>query len=57
MIRDGAEGVAQVSCRIIEVLGDEFDFMAFNSQFRVDQQEPVPHMASRLLLGEHPSRS
>ena len=42
MIRDGAEGVAQVSCRIIEVLGDEFDFMAFNSQFRVDQQETGP---------------
>ena len=42
MIRDGAEGVAQVSCRIIEVLGDEFDFMAFNSQFRVDQQEAGP---------------
>ena len=39
MIRDG---VADVSCRIIEVLGDEFDFMAFNSQFRVDVQEPGP---------------
>ena len=42
MIRDGADGVAEVSCRIIEVLGDEFDFMAFNSQFRVDQQSPGP---------------
>ena len=42
MIRDGREGVADVSCRIIEVLGDEFDFMAFNSQFRVDQQEAGP---------------
>ena len=42
MIRDGSEGVADVSCRIIRVLGDEFDFMAFNSQFRVDQQEPGP---------------
>ena len=42
MIRDGRDGVAQVSCRIIEVLGDEFDFMAFNSQFRVDQQETGP---------------
>ncbi len=42
MIRDGSKGVADVSCRIIEVLGDEFDFMAFNSQFRVDQQETGP---------------
>ena len=42
MIRDGGDGIAQVSCRIIEVLGDEFDFMAFNSQFRVDQQETGP---------------
>jgi hypothetical protein len=42
MIRDGRHGVAHVSCRIIEVLGDEFDFMAFNSQFRVDQQEAGP---------------
>ena len=42
MIRGGREGVAHVSCRIIDVLGDEFDFMAFNSQFRVDQQEPGP---------------
>ena len=42
MIRDGDEGVAHVSCRIIEVLGDEFDFMAFNSQFRVDVQETGP---------------
>lgn len=40
MIRD--EGIADVSCRIIEVLGDAFDFMAFNSQFRVDQQAPGP---------------
>lgn len=42
MIRDRAEGVAHVSCRIIEVLGDAFDFMAFNSQFRVDVQETGP---------------
>ena len=42
MIRDRSEGVANVSCRIIEVLGDEFDFLAFNSQFRVDQQETGP---------------
>ena len=42
MIRDGREGVADVSCRIIEALGDEFDFMAFNSQFRVDVQETGP---------------
>ena len=42
MIRDGNEGVAHVSCRIIEVLGDEFDFMAFHSDFRVDQQAPGP---------------
>ena len=41
-IRDRGEGVANVSCRIIEVLGDEFDFFAFNGQFRVDQQERVP---------------
>ena len=41
-IRDRGEGVADVSCRIIEVLGDEFDFFAFNSQFRVDQQERGP---------------
>ena len=37
-IRDREEGVKAVTCRIIEVLGDEFDFMAFNSQFRVDLQ-------------------
>ena len=42
MIRGGTDSVAEVSCRIIEVLGDEFDFMAFNSQFRVDQQSPGP---------------
>ena len=42
MIRDRDEGVEDVSCRIIEVLGDEFDFMAFNSQFRVDVQETGP---------------
>ena len=41
-IRDRAEGVEAVTCRIIEVLGDEFDFMAFNGQFRVDQQSPGP---------------
>ena len=41
-IRDRGEGVADVSCRIIEVLGDEFDFFAFNSQSRVDQQEHGP---------------
>ena len=41
-IRDRGKGVADVSCRIIEVLGDEFDFFAFNSQFRVDQQEHGP---------------
>ena len=41
-IRDRGDGVADVSCRIIEVLGDEFDFLAFNSQFRVDQQESGP---------------
>ena len=35
-IRDREEGVADVSCRIIEVLGDGFDFMAFNSQSRFD---------------------
>ena len=50
--------VADVSCRIIEVLGDEFDFMAFNSQFRVDVQEagPAHGFARGLLLGEHPGR-
>lgn len=37
-IRDREEGVEAVTCRIVEVLGDEFDFMAFNSQFRVDLQ-------------------
>ena len=42
MIRDGGEGVARVSCRIIEVLGDDFDFFAFNSEFRVDQQQAGP---------------
>ena len=42
MIRDGGEGVAHVSCRIIEVLGDDFDFFAFNSEFRVDQQQAGP---------------
>ena len=41
-IRDRDEGVADVSCRIIEVLGDEFDFFAFNSQSRVDIQESGP---------------
>ena len=41
-IRDRAEGIANISCRIIEVLGDEFDFFAFNSQSRVDQQETGP---------------
>ena len=41
-IRDRGEGIADVSCRIIEVLGDEFDFLAFNSQSRVDRQEPGP---------------
>ena len=41
-IRDRGEGIADVSCRVIEVLGDEFDFFAFNSQFRVDQQERGP---------------
>ena len=42
MIRDGREGVGHVSCRIIEVLGDHFDLLAFNSEFRVDQQGPGP---------------
>ena len=42
MIRDGGEGVAHVSCRVIEVLGDHFDFFAFNSEFRVDQQQAGP---------------
>ena len=41
-IRDRHEGVADVSCRIVEVLGDEFDFFAFNSQSRVDIQEHGP---------------
>ena len=41
-IRDRGEGVADVSCRIVEVLGDEFDFFAFNSQSRADQQEHGP---------------
>ena len=41
-IRDRGEGVADVSCRIVEVLGDEFDFFAFNSQSRVDIQETGP---------------
>ncbi len=41
-IRDRGEGVADLSCRIIEVLGDEFDFFAFNSQSRFDQQETGP---------------
>ncbi len=38
-IKGTGEGVAKISCRIIEVLGDEFDFFALNSQSRVDQQE------------------
>ena len=38
-IRDRDQGVADVSCRIIKVLGDHFDFFAFNSEFRVDLQE------------------
>ena len=42
MIRDGREGVGDVSCRIIEVLGDHFDLFAFNSEFRVDQQGTGP---------------
>ena len=42
MIRDGKEGVGHVSCRIIEVLGDDFDLFAFNSEFRVDQQSTGP---------------
>ena len=42
MIRDGSEGVGHVSCRIIEVLGDHFDLFAFNSEFRVDQQQAGP---------------
>ena len=41
-IRDRGAGVASISCRIIEVLGDEFDFFAFNSQSRVDAQEHGP---------------
>ena len=40
-IRDREEGVEEVTCRIIEALGDEFDFMAFNSQFRVDLQSAI----------------
>ena len=42
MIRDDGEGVAHVSCRVIEVLGDHFDLFAFNSEFRVDQQGAGP---------------
>ena len=43
MIKRGdRDRIVHLSCRIIEVLGDEFDFMAFNSQFRVDQQAPGP---------------
>ena len=38
MIQD----IAEVSCQIIEAVGDEADFFAFNSQFRVDQQETGP---------------
>lgn len=38
-IKDGGQGVADISCRIVEVLGDEFDFLAYNSQSRVDLQE------------------
>ena len=34
--------IAEVSCDIIEALGDEFNFFAFNSQFRVDILEPGP---------------
>ena len=41
-IRDRDEGVADVSCRIIEVLGDHFDFFAFNSESRFDIQETGP---------------
>ncbi|MDE2904752.1 MAG: hypothetical protein OXQ28_01570 [Acidobacteriota bacterium] len=37
-IRDREEGVEAVTCRIVEVLGDGFDFLAFNSLFRVDLQ-------------------
>ena len=40
--RGDRDRVVHLSCRVIEVLGDEFDFMAFNSQFRVDQQAPGP---------------
>ncbi|WP_419933322.1 cell wall-binding repeat-containing protein [Candidatus Poriferisodalis sp.] len=38
-IERGGDGVADISCRIIDVLGNEFDFFALNSQSRVDQQE------------------
>ena len=41
-IRDRGAGVADVSCKIIEVLGNAFDFFAFNSQSRVDIQEKGP---------------
>ena len=41
-IRERGEGIADVSCRIIEVLGDKFDFFAFHSQSRLDQQEHGP---------------
>lgn len=41
-IRDRGEGVADISCRIIAVLGDEFDFFAFSVESRMDQQETGP---------------
>ena len=41
-IRDRDEGVADVSCRIIKVLGNHFDFFAFNSESRFDIQETGP---------------
>ena len=41
-IRDRKEGVADVSCRIIEVLGNHYDFFAFNSESRFDIQETGP---------------
>jgi len=39
VIRNEGRGIADVSCRIIEVLGDEFDFLALNNQSRLDHQE------------------
>ncbi len=34
-----APDTTEIACRIIDVLGDEFDVLAFHSEFRIDSQE------------------